>query len=137
MKGQYLLTYVFTQNNTIGVGSADMTLELDQPITPEIIHGAIKNIRENYRWDASVIVTPVSWCRYEQPTEIINRESSGGGVLDSRTNGDCIRQMTDEELVNHIGLSCKRCIYHTPRLGECTDRNCTDGNLEWLRREAN
>ncbi len=82
MKGQYLLAYVFTQNGTTGVGSADMTLDPDQPITPEIIQGAIKNIRENYRWDSSVIVAPVSWCRYEQSTKVINREACEEVIVD-------------------------------------------------------
>lgn len=52
------------------------------------------------------------------------------------TNGDKIRAMTDEELVDSIGLACKRCIYHTDRLGDCADRECTDGNLAWLKREV-
>ena len=81
MRGQYLLAYVFTQNGTTGVGSADMTLEPDKPITPEVIHDAIKVIRKNYGWDDSVSVALVSWCRYEQPTDAINQESYKGGDL--------------------------------------------------------
>lgn len=46
MKGIYLLAYVFTLNGTTDVGSADVTLEQDQPITPEVIRDAIRKIRE-------------------------------------------------------------------------------------------
>ena len=28
------------------------------------------------------------------------------------TNGERIRQMTDEELLEAIGLSCQRCVYY-------------------------
>lgn len=65
MKGQYLLAYVFTQNGTTGVGSINMTLEEDQPITLEVIQDAVKVIRKNSGWDESVAVVPLSWCRYE------------------------------------------------------------------------
>lgn len=69
MKRSYLLAYVFTLNGTTGVGSADVTLEQDQPITPDVIHDAIKKIREGCGWDDSVSVAPLSWCRYEQSDE--------------------------------------------------------------------
>lgn len=52
------------------------------------------------------------------------------------TNGDKIRQMTDEELVESIGLACKRCLYSN---GECDSgygEGCITGNLEWLKQEA-
>ena len=53
------------------------------------------------------------------------------------TNGDRIRQMTDdEELLNEIGTSCYRCVYNN---GECDNgqgEGCIAGNLEWLKREA-
>lgn len=54
------------------------------------------------------------------------------------TNADRIRQMTDEELVKSIGLSCKRCAYYKVGHGEFCgqDKECTDGNLEWLKREV-
>lgn len=54
------------------------------------------------------------------------------------TNGDRIRQMTDEELVESIGLACKRCAYYKVGRGECSgqDKECTDGNLAWLKQEA-
>lgn len=51
-------------------------------------------------------------------------------------NADRLRQMTDEELVKSIGLACKRCVYRTASIGECADRDCTDGNLEWLKQEV-
>ena len=66
MKGSYLLAYVFTLNGTPSFGSADVTLEQDQPITPEVIRDAIRKIREDCGWDDSVPVAPLSWCRYEQ-----------------------------------------------------------------------
>ena len=80
MKGTYLLAYVFTLNGTTGVGSADVTLEQDQPITPEVIRAAIRKIREGCGWDESVSVAPLSWCRYEHPATIINQESCKGGA---------------------------------------------------------
>lgn len=53
------------------------------------------------------------------------------------TNADRIRQMTDEELVKSIGLACKRCAYYKVGHVECSvqDKECTDGNLEWLKQE--
>lgn len=72
MKRSYLLAYMFTLNGTTGVGSVDVTLEQDQPITPEVIRDAIKKIREGCGWDDSVSVAPLSWCRYEQSDEKIN-----------------------------------------------------------------
>ena len=80
MKGTYLLAYVFTLNGTTSVGSADVTLEQDQPITPEVIHDAIRKIRKGCGWDNSVSVAPLSWCRYEQSARVINQESCKGGV---------------------------------------------------------
>ncbi len=52
------------------------------------------------------------------------------------TNGDLIRQMTDDEIVKSIGLACKRCVYHTARIDECANQDCTNGNLEWLKQEV-
>lgn len=55
----------------------------------------------------------------------------------SKTNGDRIRQMTDDEkLLSAIGTGCYRCAY---RNGECDSgygEGCIAGNLEWLRNEA-
>lgn len=65
MTGHYLLAYVFTQNGSPGVGSINMTMEENQPITPEVIQDAVKVIRKNSGWDKSVAVVPLSWCRYE------------------------------------------------------------------------
>lgn len=52
---------------------------------------------------------------------------------DALTNGDRIRQMTDEELVKSIGLACKRCAYYKVGHGSCEDKECEDGNLKWLK----
>lgn len=53
------------------------------------------------------------------------------------TNGDRIRQMTDdEELLGAIGTGCYRCIYNN---GECDcgyGEGCYVGNLEFLRKEV-
>ena len=73
MKGQYLLAYIFTQNGKTGVGSADITLEEDRPITSEVIHDAIGKIRKGCGWDDSVSVAPLSWCRYEQPVDGLSK----------------------------------------------------------------
>ena len=69
MKGRYLLAYVYTLNNQTGVGSINMTMEEDQPITPEVIQDAIRVIRKNSGWDESVPVVALSWCRYEAVPE--------------------------------------------------------------------
>ena len=53
-----------------------------------------------------------------------------------KTNGDRIRQLTDVELVESIGLACKRCVYRSDRVGDCADQSCTEGNLSWLRQEV-
>lgn len=83
MKGQYLLAYVYTLNNQTGVGSINMTMEEDQPITPEVIQDAIRVIRENSGWDESVPVVALSWCRYEAVNRIDCRESADKRFLPS------------------------------------------------------
>lgn len=65
MKGCYLFTYMFLLNGTSGIGSINMTMKQDQPITPEVIQNAVEYVRKNSNWDASVKVVPLSWCRYE------------------------------------------------------------------------
>lgn len=65
MKGRYLFTYMFLLNGTSGVGSINMTMEQDQPITPEVIQDAVEVVRESSDWDISVKIVPLSWCRYE------------------------------------------------------------------------
>lgn len=54
------------------------------------------------------------------------------------TNGDLIRQMADEELVEDIGLACRHCQYFNMENMICTepDKDCTEGNLEWLKQEV-
>lgn len=53
------------------------------------------------------------------------------------TNGDRIRQMTDdEELLSAIGTGCYRCSYSN---GECDSgygEGCIAGNLAWLKQEV-
>ena len=54
------------------------------------------------------------------------------------TNGDKIRQMTDdEELLRAIGTDCYRCIYRNGQCDSGEGEGCYAGNLEWLRKEAN
>lgn len=53
------------------------------------------------------------------------------------TNGDRIRQMTDEELAEMLLLStcyfgCNKCKYHS----NCIGKNCTQAALEWLKQEV-
>ena len=59
-------------------------------------------------------------------------------VTGHQTNGDLLRAMTDEQLVRSIGLACKRCAYYEISRGECSgqDRECAEGNLKWIKREA-
>ena len=67
--------------------------------------------------------------------EVLSGESEGTSGL--KTNGDCIRQLADdEELLSAIGTGCYRCAYNN---GECDsgyNKGCVAGNLEWLRQEA-
>lgn len=65
MEGRYLFTYMFLLNSTSGVGSINMTMKPDQPITPEVIQNAVEYVRKNSSWDTSVKIVPLSWCRYE------------------------------------------------------------------------
>lgn len=48
------------------------------------------------------------------------------------TNGDKIRQMSDEELAELIDNSCKAC---AKDVTEC-DTECVNGILAWLKQEA-
>lgn len=65
MEGRYLFTYMFLLNGSSGVGSINMTMKQDQPITPEVIQNAVEYVRKNSNWDTSVKIVPLSWCRYE------------------------------------------------------------------------
>jgi hypothetical protein len=47
------------------------------------------------------------------------------------TNGDRIRQMSDEELVGFV--DCSACIYAGH---DCANQDCTEGKLAWLKQEA-
>ena len=51
------------------------------------------------------------------------------------TNGDFIRQMTDEELADKLTDKCAACDYH---YAECDTKFCicTEGVLAWLRKEV-
>ena len=53
-----------------------------------------------------------------------------------KTNGDRIRQMTDEEIAESIGLSCKRCAYCAGNKCTGQDKECAEGNLKWLKMEV-
>ena len=58
------------------------------------------------------------------------------------TNGDRIRQMSDEELADfidkgRISIQDKFCDENAAMDVECDDRECTQCWLEWLRKEAN
>ena len=52
------------------------------------------------------------------------------------TNGDLIRKMSDEELVEKIGCACRRCVYYKSKKCVGADKTCAEGNLEWLKREV-
>ena len=52
------------------------------------------------------------------------------------TNGDLIRKMSDEELVEKIGCACRRCVYYKSKKCVGADKTCAEGNLEWLKKEA-
>lgn len=46
------------------------------------------------------------------------------------TNGDLIRSMTDEELVDNIYIDCPRIFRN------CDKKTCRECKIEYLRREA-
>lgn len=48
------------------------------------------------------------------------------------TNGDIVRQMTDEELADVMQGQCACCAY---QLTGCTERECKDGAYKWLKQE--
>ena len=55
-----------------------------------------------------------------------------------KTNGDRIRQMTDdEELLSVIGTGCYRCAYRNGACDSGYGEGCIAGNLEWLKQEVN
>jgi hypothetical protein len=71
----------------------------------------------------------------EQP--IIKIFQQNDRCVPIRTNGDRIRQMTDEELAEMLLLStcyfgCNKCKYH----GKCNGKSCTEAALEWLKQEV-
>lgn len=49
------------------------------------------------------------------------------------TNGDIVRQMTDEELADVLQGQCACCAY---QLTGCTERECKNGAYEWLKKEV-
>ena len=51
------------------------------------------------------------------------------------TNGDRIRQMTDEELADKLTDKCAFCAYHNAEC-ETTFCMCGEGVLEWLKQEV-
>lgn len=56
------------------------------------------------------------------------------------TNGDRIRQMTDEELVMTLDTDCNRCAKseNCELLGDPVGYGiCVNGNIEWLKQEVN
>ena len=50
-----------------------------------------------------------------------------------KSNGDRIRQMTDEELA--AVLRCNSCLYQNMK-SECESSDCEYGIISWLRKEA-
>lgn len=50
-----------------------------------------------------------------------------------KSNGDRIRQMTDEELADVLQGQCACCAY---QLTGCTEKECKDGAYEWLKQEV-
>lgn len=53
------------------------------------------------------------------------------------TNADKIRSMTDEELADILSEhECDKCIYRNLHYYECEEKQCKDGILEWLEKEA-
>ena len=50
-----------------------------------------------------------------------------------KSNADCIRQMTDEEIADVMQGQCACCAY---QLTGCTEKECKDGAYEWLKQEV-
>lgn len=66
--------------------------------------------------------------------------SEPGKVSSSKTRGDCIRRMSDEDLVMTFETDCNRCARseNCELRGDPVDYGiCVEGNLEWLRQEVN
>lgn len=55
-------------------------------------------------------------------------------VKQPKTNGDRIRQMTDEDLADIMQGQCACCAY---QLTGCTEKECKYGAYEWLKQEVN
>lgn len=49
------------------------------------------------------------------------------------TNGNRLRQMTDEELADVIQCMCEYCAYQSTG---CMKKECIDGAYEWLKQEV-
>lgn len=49
-----------------------------------------------------------------------------------KTNGDKIRAMTDEELVDVLRCNC--CAFHN--MPECASIDCKEGHMIWLKQEV-
>ena len=62
------------------------------------------------------------------------------------TNGDRIRDMNDDELVDFLCVSnCNHCVFWNAKLEHCTDQKsktkpetlgCAEGHRRWLRQPA-
>lgn len=66
----------------------------------------------------------------------VNRPSLGCNkrIPEKRmTNGDRVRNMTDEELADVLQGQCACCAY---QLTGCTEKECKDGALSWLKQEG-
>ena len=64
-----------------------------------------------------------------------NKENGDSNKHCVLTNGDKVRAMSDEELINLYFGSCDEvCLYDG---NQCTDAMCREGMLAWLRKEAN
>jgi hypothetical protein len=58
-------------------------------------------------------------------------------VKQTKTNGDKIRAMTDdEELLSAIGTGCYRCAYRNDECDSGYGEGCIAGNLKWLKQEV-
>lgn len=54
----------------------------------------------------------------------------------TKTHGDVVRAMTDEELVKLYQTPCEHLCLCRRRGNGCTSGDCKDGMLAWLRQEA-
>lgn len=72
---------------------------------------------------------------FEYPCCTCGFDGNGHSNWEPQSNGDKIRNMTDEELATVMAESCKQCAFDSDD-DLCRDNTCKAGYLAWLKQEA-